>query len=92
MNGYFQYHNHVLNHSLDRLMLLDTSDAFRQDWLKVLCAHVSSHGLVNMFAQQLHSDSNHTGKRRIDACVIRTHAPEGIALAGQRVNHSAKAP
>ena len=36
------------------------------------------------------------GKRQkdndIDACVIRTHVPEGIALAGQRVNHSAKAP
>jgi hypothetical protein len=28
----------------------------------------------------------------IDTCVIRTHAPEGIALAGQRVNHSAKVP
>ena len=28
----------------------------------------------------------------IDACVIRTHAPEGTALAGLRVNHSAKAP
>jgi hypothetical protein len=27
-----------------------------------------------------------------DTCVIRTHAPEGIALAGQRVNHSAKVP
>jgi hypothetical protein len=30
--------------------------------------------------------------RLIDTCVIRTHAPEGIALAGQRVNHSAKVP
>jgi hypothetical protein len=29
---------------------------------------------------------------KIDACVIRTHAPEGNALAGHRVNHSAKAP
>lgn len=27
-----------------------------------------------------------------DTCVIRTHAPEGTALAGQRVNHSAKVP
>jgi len=24
----------------------------------------------------------------VDTCVIRTHAPEGTALAGQRVNHS----
>ena len=31
-------------------------------------------------------------KRSSDTCVIRTHAPEGIALAGQRVNHSAKVP
>ena len=31
-------------------------------------------------------------KRDSDTCVIRTHAPEGIALAGQRVNHSAKVP
>ena len=31
-------------------------------------------------------------KMLIDTCVIRTHAPEGIALAGQRVNHSAKVP
>lgn len=30
--------------------------------------------------------------KRFDACVIRTHASEEIALAGQRVNHSAKAP
>lgn len=30
--------------------------------------------------------------RSCDTCVIRTHAPEGIALAGQRVNHSAKVP
>jgi hypothetical protein len=30
--------------------------------------------------------------KEIDTCVIRTHAPEGIALAGQRVNHSAKVP
>jgi hypothetical protein len=30
--------------------------------------------------------------KNIDACVIRTHAPEGNALAGHRVNHSAKAP
>lgn len=92
MNGHFQYRNHVLSHSLDLLLLFDASDAFRQDWLKVLCAHVSFHGLFKMFAQRLHSDSNHKNKRRIDACVIRTHAPEGIALAGQRVNHSAKAP
>ena len=31
-------------------------------------------------------------KKECDTCVIRTHAPEGIALAGQRVNHSAKVP
>jgi hypothetical protein len=31
-------------------------------------------------------------KKVSDTCVIRTHAPEGIALAGQRVNHSAKVP
>lgn len=27
-----------------------------------------------------------------DTCEIRTHAPEGTGLAGQRVNHSAKVP
>jgi hypothetical protein len=39
-------------------------------------------------------DVNHKRKKNqmIDTCVIRTHAPEGIALAGQRVNHSAKVP
>jgi hypothetical protein len=31
-------------------------------------------------------------RQKLDACVIRTHAPEGNALAGHRVNHSAKAP
>ena len=51
---------------------------------------------------QIHSwwsDSSHTRRaakkqkdNAIDTCVIRTHAPEGTALAGQRVNHSAKVP
>jgi hypothetical protein len=33
--------------------------------------------------------------KKIDTCVIRTHAPEGNAwleIAGHRVNHSAKVP
>ena len=30
--------------------------------------------------------------KKNDTCVIRTHAPEGNALAGHRVNHSAKVP
>ena len=35
------------------------------------------------------------GSKKIDTCVIRTHAPEGNAwlwIAGHRVNHSAKVP
>ena len=29
-------------------------------------------------------------KKNFDDCEIRTHAPEGICLAGRRLNHSAK--
>ena len=39
-----------------------------------------------------HSTDQKQKEELIDACVIRTHAPEGISLAGLRVNHSAKAP
>lgn len=46
-------------------------------------------GLTSYFQYQTNKKQK---DRDIDACVIRTHAPEGIALAGQRVNHSAKAP
>ena len=92
MNGHFQYYNDVLNHSLDRLMLFDARNAFRQGLLKALCALVSAHGLVKISLHNLIRTAIKMNKRRIDACVIRTHAPEGIALAGQRVNHSAKAP
>ena len=44
------------------------------------------------YLQPKEQTSKKQKNRLIDTCVIRTHAPEVIALAGQRVNHSAKVP
>ena len=43
-----------------------------------------------------HSINGKSKILKIDTCVIRTHAPEGIRyrclIAGERLNHSAKVP
>lgn len=50
--------------------------------------------LLSPFLLYVHIENQKEAKAnsRDDTCVIRTHAPEGTALAGQRVNHSAKVP